>query len=131
MPRHRLASKRLIAPESGDATQSLQQSRRRPYGNHLIPLTAGDRQAARGRGSGPACTTAEAEAMAERRRVTAWTRTLIAAVALAAPAAVAACTPPGGGGSGSSAPANDVVGGGGQLDQAYRQIYTPGRGTNF
>lgn len=33
--------------------------------------------------------------------------------------------------SGSSTPAGDVVGGGGKTDELYRQIYTPGRGTDF
>jgi hypothetical protein len=38
---------------------------------------------------------------------------------------------PADGGSGSSMPVNDLVGGGGQIDQTYRAIYHPGRGTNF
>jgi len=67
--------------------------------------------------------------MAGWRRQTARTRALIVWTALAALAGLAACAPAGG--SGSSTPANDVVGGGGQLDQVYRQIYTPGRGTDF
>jgi hypothetical protein len=38
---------------------------------------------------------------------------------------------PADGGSGSSMPVNDLVGGGGQIDQTYREIYHPGRGTKF
>jgi hypothetical protein len=28
-------------------------------------------------------------------------------------------------------PVNDLVGGGGQIDQTYREIYHPGSGTDF
>jgi len=71
--------------------------------------------------------------MAERRRETmALGRTLILSAGLAALAGLAACAQPGGTGrSGSTMPANDVVGGGGQIDDVYRQIYHPGRGTQF
>lgn len=33
--------------------------------------------------------------------------------------------------SGSSTPGSDVVGGGGHMDDVYREIYRPGTGTNF
>ena len=77
-------------------------------------------------------TRAEAEAMAGRRRQRARRRTLTLIVwtALAAPAGPAACATAGGG-SGSSMPANDMAGGNGQIDQTYREIYQPGRGTDF
>ena len=68
--------------------------------------------------------------MAEWRATTALRRTLMVSAGLWALAGLAACAPPGGG-TGSTTPANDVVGGGGQIDAVYRQIYHPGSGTQF
>ena len=68
--------------------------------------------------------------MAGRRRQTARTRALIVWAALAALAGVASCAPTSGR-SGSSTPVNDLVGGGGRIDQTYREIYHPGSGTDF
>jgi hypothetical protein len=69
--------------------------------------------------------------MAERRRARmALRRTLMVSAGVAALAGLAACAQPGGG-AGSTTPANDVVGGGGQIDVFYRQIYHPGSGTQF
>jgi hypothetical protein len=56
---------------------------------------------------------------------------VLSAVFLAA-SGLAACAQPGErGASGSTGPASDVLGSGGHLDDVYRQIYHPGRGTQF
>ena len=68
--------------------------------------------------------------MAGWRRQAARTRILVGWTALAALAGLAACEPAVGL-AGSSTPPNDLVGAGGQIDQTYREIYTPGSGTNF
>lgn len=52
--------------------------------------------------------------------------------ALLAPFGLACCAPHTDyRGSGSTDPASDVVGGGGRLDQTYREIYHPGSGTGW
>lgn len=52
--------------------------------------------------------------------------------ALLAPFGLACCAPRSdSGGSGSTVAAPDVVGGGGRVDETYREIYHPGSGTGW
>jgi hypothetical protein len=105
----------------------LQQGHRRDYGYHLIPLATGDRQSARGRVL--ACMRAQAK---DDRTVAAdGADARSCCVGDARGAGRCHRLRPADGGSGSSMPVNDLVGGGGQIDQTYREIYHPGRGTKF
>lgn len=69
--------------------------------------------------------------MGDRRAMVALRRSLIVSAGFVLAALSACAQTSGTGGSGSTTPANDIVGGGGQMDAVYREIYHPGSGTNF